>query len=154
MTVDDHTALLMKFDNDATGQILVTWVASGESTDVAFEVLGTKGSLRFTWRRPEELHVARLGQHPQTVVIGRDDPDGDLRFPVAGLGLGYVDAFVSLHKRVVDHHLGRAVACPTIGDAWRCALIVDAAQQSAEAGGRWHDVLVDVPRAQDLSEPA
>lgn len=140
VTVDDHTALLMRFDNNATGQILVTWVASGESTDVAFEVLGTRGSLRFTWRRPEELHVARLGQHPQTVVIGPDDPDGDLRFPVAGLGLGYVDAFVSLHKRVVDHHLGRGAACPTISDAWRCALVVDAAQQSAEAGGTWHPV--------------
>lgn len=141
VAVDDHTALLMTFDNGATGQVMVTWVASGESTDVAFEVLGTKGAVRFTWRRPEELHVARIGQHPQTVVIGPDDPDGDLRFPVAGLGLGYVDAFVSLHKRVLDRVKGVPVSCPTVTDAWHCALVVDAAQRSAAAGGEWRPVL-------------
>ncbi|MGB0102489.1 MAG: Gfo/Idh/MocA family oxidoreductase [Nocardioides sp.] len=144
--VDDHTAMQVKFQNGATGQVMVTWAAAGESTDVAFEVLGTKGSLRFTWRRAEELYVARLGQHPQTVVIGPTDPDHDLRFPVAGLGLGYVDAFMSLHKRVVDHHLGRVAApFPSVTDAWRCALVVDAAQRSAAAGGEWQSTLPEPP---------
>lgn len=142
VVVDDHTALQMTFQGGATGQIMVTWAASGESTDVAFEVLGTKGSLRFTWRRAEELQIAKLGENPQTVVIGPTDPDHDLRFPVAGLGLGYVDAFMSLHKRVVDDHLGQiAPPFPTLTDAWRCALVVDAAQRSAAAKGEWQTIL-------------
>ncbi|MGN6574761.1 MAG: Gfo/Idh/MocA family protein [Nocardioides sp.] len=138
VAVDDHTALFVRFHNGATGQIMVTWAASGYSTDVAFEVLGTKGSVRFTWRRAEELYVAKLGGNPQTLVLGPNDPDSALRFPVPGLGLGYVDAFVSLHRRVVDAHLGNATPpYPTIADAWRCALIVEAAQRSAKAAGSW-----------------
>ncbi len=139
--VDDHTAMLMKFENGATGQIAATWAACGESTDVAFEVLGTKGALRFSWRRPEELQFSTLSNAYQTLVIGPDDPDGDLRFPVSGLGLGYVDAFISLHRRIVDTLSGRLTSGPpTIDDAMRCAEVVDAIQRSALLDGTWQRV--------------
>ncbi len=139
--VDDHTAMLLTFENGASGQITVSWAACGESTDVAFEVLGTKGTLRFSWRRPEELYVATLGDAPRTVTLGEEHPDSDLRFPVSGLGLGYVDAFTSLHRRVVNTLMDvPTVAPPTIDDAMRCAEIIDAAQRSAGQNGGWQAV--------------
>lgn len=136
--VDDHTMLGVRFAGGATGQVLVSWMAAGQTTDVAFEVFGTKGSLSFSWRRPEELTIADSCGAPRIMTIGPDDPDGDLRFPVAGLGLGYVDAFASFHKRVLDRLDGvESLGPPSFGEALRCGRVVEAAQRSARSEGAW-----------------
>jgi predicted dehydrogenase len=136
VTVDDATDMLVDFDDDvATGVIQTSWLNTGYKTDLAFEVTGEKGALRFSWQRPNELQF--YAQEDQTVagfrsiVLGPPHSGAHAFWPVAGQGLGWGDAFV-----ISAHDFVRAVsedsaASPSFADGLRAAEVVAAAQRSA-----------------------
>ena len=54
--VDDITHTFVKFGSGASGSIEANWVATGRTMQHDFEVYGSKGSLRFSQERFNELH--------------------------------------------------------------------------------------------------
>jgi len=99
--VDDEADILLRFDNGAQGHVWLSWLATGTTMDVGFEVLGDHGSLRFTWQRPSELALydARRPADVRgftTIPLGPDHPSAAPLSAVAGIGLGYQEGFVTL----------------------------------------------------------
>lgn len=135
--VDDAADVLLEFESGATGILQTNWMAAGYKTDIAFEALGDKGALRFTWRRNGELQFyshkdpARL-QGFRTIHVGPEHPGAERFWPVAGQGLGYGDAFTILIGDLLRSIRNQEAAAPSFLDGLRAAEFVDAAQRSAK----------------------
>jgi predicted dehydrogenase len=144
VNVDDAADVLCEFAGGAIGVIQTNWVASGHKIDLAFEVTGDKGSLRFSWQHGNELQVY-LADDPvglqgyRTVVTGPEHPGGAELWPVAGQGFGYSDAFlIASNELLASVTTGRSVS-PDFLDGLRACEIVEAALRS-DAEQRWVDV--------------
>jgi predicted dehydrogenase len=57
VTVDDATVFMARFDNGAMGSIEATRFAAGHRCTNAFEINGSKGSIKFDFERMNELQV-------------------------------------------------------------------------------------------------
>lgn len=133
-TVDDAAAMLVDFADGSVGSIRASWAAAGYGSDVRFEVLGSRGSLSFTWQRRDELRLARMDGGAQTLLLDAAGTGARNFWSVPGLGVGYHDAFVSFYRKLFSpdpHSLGVA----SFDEAYSCHTVVDAARRSDRAGG-------------------
>ena len=85
VTVDDQTEILADFESGASGTILASWAGTGHKCDLGFEVIGSRGSLSFTWQRSNELKFfdatdAEDRQGFRTILVGPAHP-GRRRHP-------------------------------------------------------------------------
>lgn len=55
VTIDDVSHVLVEFERGTIGSIDVCWMQTGRSMDLSFEITGTKGALRFSQERMNEL---------------------------------------------------------------------------------------------------
>src|SRR5262249_20587752 len=53
--VDDLTVMLAEFASGATATIGAGWSMTGHKTDISFDIVGTKGALKFSWEHGNEL---------------------------------------------------------------------------------------------------
>jgi levoglucosan dehydrogenase len=137
--VDDASDVLLELVCGATGVVQTNWMAAGYKTDLAFEVLGSAGAVRFSWQRNGELDLYEAGasataQGFRTIVIGPQHRGAGRFWPVAGQGLGYGDGFTILLAEVLAGVAGAESVAPTFLDGVRAAEIVAAAQESATSG--------------------
>jgi predicted dehydrogenase len=139
--VDDASDVLLEFVDGSTGVIETNWMAAGYKTDLAFEVAGDAGTLRFSWEHNGELQYysaadPEYAQGFRSIIVGPQHAGADGFWPVPGQGLGYGDAFVILVRSLLGSLGGGATATPSFLDGMRAAEIVAAAQASA-ASGSW-----------------
>jgi predicted dehydrogenase len=142
--VDDAADVVFDFASGALGVLQTNWVASGHKIDIAFEVGGEKGSLRFSWQQGNELQVYFNDGEPtlqgyRTVITGPNHPGGRGFWPVAGQGLGYSDAFLIAWNDLLGSLRDQRPATPDFLDGLRACEVVEAALASAESGS-WVDV--------------
>ena len=77
--VDDQTEILADFDNGASGTILASWAGTGHKCDLGFELIGSRGSVSFSWQRSNELQFFD-GTDPEdrqgfrTILVGPAHP--------------------------------------------------------------------------------
>jgi len=140
VTVDDMTCTLVEFRNGAIGSVHASWAATGHKCDLGFTVVGTRGSLKFTWERSNELHFysdadpADLAGF-RRIVIGGIHPEAAPFWYAQGQGLGYGEAFVITLRRVIDAIAkGDGTTGPSFAEALHISKVVDAAMRSAETG--------------------
>jgi predicted dehydrogenase len=136
--VDDATDCLLEFNSGAAGILSTNWMNAGSKTDIGFELSGTKGAIRFTWRRNDELQVYRHADPLdsrgfKTVFLGPMHPGAGRFWPVAGQSLGYGDAFTILIADLLAALGQGSAASPSFADGLQAARFVDAAVRSAEA---------------------
>jgi len=140
VTVDDQTEILAHFESGASGTILASWAATGHKCDLGFELIGSRGSVRFGWEQSNELQfydgddpADRLGF--RTILLGPTHPGADDIHTVAGQGLGYNDAFVIAARNTLrDLAAGTTGSIPTFVDGLRVAEVVDAVIEAAAGG--------------------
>lgn len=142
--VDDAADVLCEFAGGAIGVIQTNWVASGHKIDLAFEVCGDRGSLRFSWQHGNELQVyfaddADDVQGYRTVVSGPQHPGGAEFWPTVGQGFGYSDAFLIACGELLGSVATGRSQSPDFLDGLRACEIVEAALRSDEEQ-RWVDV--------------
>lgn len=93
---DDQGHCILRFDSGALGAIETSRVAHGQKLGLAFEVVGTKGSLRFDQERMNELQLY-VGDDPvgrrgfKTLLVDGSCPDFAAFCPAPGHGIGYND---------------------------------------------------------------
>jgi predicted dehydrogenase len=63
--VDDLTVACMKFQNGALGTLEASWLTSGRTDYLGFEIYGTRGSIRYNLERIEELEVFKSDDDPR-----------------------------------------------------------------------------------------
>ena len=144
-TIDDQARFLARFENGAGGSITASWVASGRKMQLAFEVVGTKGSLAFTQERLNELKLYTRGQAKgrdgfKTIVAGPDHPPY-VNFCVAPAhGLGFNDLKVIEVRDLIEGLAGTGPApWPDFREGYEVQRVVDAVVRS-HGERRWIDV--------------
>ena len=136
--VDDLTVSLMEFDSGAVGSVHASWAATGHKSDLGFTVIGTKGSVKFTWERNNELHFFSGGDPQETggfrrIMLGGIHPEAAPFWYAQGQGLGYGEAFVITARRAIDAVMRNDTsASPSFSEALHVAHVVDAVRRSTE----------------------
>jgi predicted dehydrogenase len=144
--LDDWVAILADFDNDVTGVLESTKLASGRGEghrgqDVC-EINGSEGSIVYTTQRPLELRIGKKGDADlRTVEVPREFwvYPGSPRDPNAGDPLAtfrYDQDF-----EFIDAIRNNRPCRPSFADGARAQAAMDAAVLSAEER-RWVDVPV------------
>ncbi|BAI74762.1 oxidoreductase (plasmid) [Azospirillum sp. B510] len=136
VAVDDQAHALLEFANGATGTVTASWIAQGRKMQLAFELVGAKGSIAFTQERFNELKLYTVGgphgrQGFRTIEAGPEHGDYAAFCPAPGHQIGFGDLKTIEVKGLVEaigaHKAGRkAAAYPDFRDA--CAI-----EQIAEA---------------------
>jgi len=140
VTVDDQTEILADFESGASGTILASWAGTGHKCDLGFEVIGSKGSVAFTWQRSNELQFFD-GTDPQdrqgyrTIFVGPAHPGADGIHTVAAQGLGYTDAFtIAARNTLRNLAAGKVLSGPSFVDGLRVAEVTDAVIAAVASG--------------------
>jgi predicted dehydrogenase len=139
VTVDDTVAFLVRYTNGAVGTYEAARQATGHKNDNTFEINGTKGSLRFSFERMNELEYydARLPQGVQgwsTILctnasshpyVANYWPDGHL--------IGYEHCFISQALDICNVLAGKeaVVPLPSFNDAYQTQRVLEAAMLAA-----------------------
>jgi predicted dehydrogenase len=136
---DDAFAALAEFAGGATGILDASRVATGSRGELTFDIVGSRGAVRWDLRRMNELRVCfadgpEAEQGFTTIQTGpANRPYG--RFIPSSLGLGYADTKVVEAYRVVDALAKGEAVSPSIGDVLAVARLIDAVER-----GGWVEI--------------
>ena len=141
---EDAVQALLRFAGGATGVLETSRVATGRKVHLAYEITGSRGSLRFDHERMNELHLYQADDPAdrrgyRNVIMGPEHPYYGRFWPVAGCGLGLGDL-----KVIEVYELLQAVArghpaSPDFADGAAVQRLSDAILASASEG-RWVEV--------------
>lgn len=144
---EDSAQVLVEFASGVPGSFDVSRVATGYKCGLAFDLFGTRGSLRFDQERMNELQLYRnddgAGRRGyRTILAGPDHGDYRAFCPAPGHGLGINDLkviearnlLVAIARRARDARA--AGANPDFHEGARVQAVVEAIEQSA-AVGQW-----------------
>jgi predicted dehydrogenase len=147
----DTGQALLRFEGGARGQMLAARVAHGAENELAIEVYGDEGGLRWQHARPDELSFVRNGEPQQTLTRGSAFlaplAARACRVP-AGHPEGFLEGFANLYTdfaELVGARLeGRdadplAATIPSAADGLAGLLFIEACLRSTERGA-WQDV--------------
>jgi len=148
--VDDGVVALARFANGALGTMEATRFAPGHRNYNFFEINGSGGSLRFNLERMNELEYydcadsdgqqgfrviqTTEGGHP---FMGVSDNGG--RYWPPGHIIGYEHTFINTVADLLKGIEAGESPAPTFADAVKTQAILEACENSAEAGG-WAEV--------------
>lgn len=98
--VDDCTIALLRFSNGALGTLEASRFAYGRKNFLSFEISGSKGALAFNWERSNELQFYSAEdrgdvQGFRTIITGPAQPNGELFWPIPGIGTAYIETQVA-----------------------------------------------------------
>ena len=140
VTVDDAYTAQIEFADGTPGTLEASRAAPGHANDHAIEIDGTRGSLRFSLERLNELEVLREGDrgYETVLVTDADDPYVDHWWP-PGHVLGWEHTFVHENYEFLSAIDRGTEFEPSFEDGLRVQRVVDAVQRS-DAADSWVDV--------------
>lgn len=152
--LDDDAAALLKFEDDATGVLMVSQIAAGEENDIKIRVYGEKAGLEWKQSDNNTLLFKPLDGPVQMIRAGTgylsDAAQANTRTP-AGHPEGYLEAFaniyVAFHKAVTDHQNGEYKSAddydfPDVKDGIRGMVFVDTMLESSKSETKWTEFKV------------
>ncbi len=105
--LDDDGAVLLKFEQEATGTLMASQVAAGEENSLRLRIYGENGGLEWSQQEPNTLTVRWLDKPAETLRAGGGYTDrlstyatSNCRTP-GGHPEGYLEAFANLYKNFV-----------------------------------------------------
>lgn len=144
VTNDDHAQIMLRFAGGAMGHLYISRTATGRKMGYAYEIHGTKGSIRFDQEDQNAVHLYRAEGPEATrgftrILAGPAHPDYLPFCQGPGHGTGYQDQIIIEAKDFLTAiHSGRPV-WPTFRDGLAVSLLIETAFQSSDSG-RWHAV--------------
>ena len=140
---EDYVVAVLRMAGGALAVCEANRAAVGEQNNYAFEVHGTKGLVRWDFRRPGELQVSSgdqyAGQPTSTVFSEPGDGEYAAFQPGAGIAMGYDDTKVVEARHFVGAISGEASELANLDDAVASATVLDAMVASHETG-EWVEV--------------
>ena len=102
-TLDTNSAVLLEYENGATGMYWSSQVAVGNDNALKVRIYGTKGSIEWEQEFPNVMRFTKAGQPTQTLNRGHGylRPDAASRLP-SGHSEGYFEAFSNIYSRFAD----------------------------------------------------
>ena len=137
---DDYAQFLCRFANGASGSITSSRVATGRKMGYAYELFGTKGSLRFDQEDQNALWLYRMDTLPARagftkILTGPDHPDYVNFCQGPGHGTGYQDQIIIEMRDFLCAISSKRPVWPTFADGAEVNRVVEAARQSQESRG-------------------
>lgn len=148
--LDDDGAVLLEFDNGATGTLIATQIAAGEENNLRIRIYGEKGgidwqqadcnSLKILWPdRPVEIYRTGAGYLKEAVLHNTRTP--------AGHPEGYLEAFANLYRNffltvdALDN--GNTpkeewLDFPSIDEGIRGMRFIDLVVKAGNSSEKWH----------------
>jgi len=102
--LDDDGAVLLRFDNGATGTLSASQVAAGEENALKIKIYGEHGGLEWAQQEPNTLTLRWLDKPAQTIRTGSNYGNIESSFAVhntrtpGGHPEGYLEAFGNLYR--------------------------------------------------------
>ena len=147
--LDDDSAIILRFDNGASGVLTATQVAAGEENNLRIRIYGEKGGLDWQQVEPNSLTLRFLNEPAQTLRAGWGylSPEAtDYSRTPAGHPEGYLEAFANIYaaffRAVRAHASGQDVGAarcdfPDVDAGVRGMAFIDAALRSAQSDQKW-----------------
>jgi predicted dehydrogenase len=155
--LDDDGAVLLKFDNGASGVLIATQVAAGEENALKIRVYGEKGGLEWHQHEPNTLLVKWLDQPTQILRAGGGYGDRLSSFAVhncrtpGGHPEGYLEAFGNIYRNFAltlsakldgTKPSKEMLDFPGIEDGLRGMAFIDNVVASAASDSKWHEFVI------------
>lgn len=141
---DDHAQIMLRMASGVMGHLYISRTATGRKMGYAYEIHGTKGSIRFDQEDQNAVHLYRAEGPEATrgftrILTGPAHPDYLPFCQGPGHGTGYQDQII-IEARDFLHaiHSGTQV-WPTFRDGLAVSQIIETAHLSSQ-DGRWHAV--------------
>ena len=139
--VDDIGRAFLRFDNGATGSIEANWIATGRKMQHDFEIYGTKGAIKFSQERFNELHFYSAAdtagrQGFRRIEAGPNHAPYGLFCVAPGHQLGFNDLKAIEIARFVDTIAGNQMEPFNFRAGLRIQGLVETIHRSASEG-KW-----------------
>ena len=145
--LDTNSAVLLEYENGATGMYWSSQVAVGNDNALSLRVYGTRGSIEWEQEFPNILRFTKAGEPTQTLNRGHGylSPDAASRLP-SGHSEGYFEAFSNIYSRFADALLklqsGEALTAadldfPNVDDGIAGVKFIHACVESAKRDSAW-----------------
>ncbi|MEF8851260.1 MAG: Gfo/Idh/MocA family oxidoreductase [Haloarculaceae archaeon] len=140
VTVDDAYTAQVAFEGGAIGTLEATRNANGRKNDHAVEIEGSKGSIKFSLERLNELEYLREGSrgYETILVTDPDDPYIDHWWPPGHI-VGWEHTFVHENYEFLTAVSTGGSHEPDFADGLRVQHLLEAIQESDERG-EWVEV--------------
>ena len=147
--LDDDSAMLLRFENGASGVLFATQVAAGEENNIRIRIYGDKGGLEWQQADANSLTLRLLDAPTQVLRAGWGYLEAvaasNSRTP-PGHPEGYLEAFANIYatffKAVRDYERDPAIDYrdydfPNVDDGAHGMAFVDAVVRSAHSDKKW-----------------
>lgn len=141
---DDQAQLMLRFARGVMGHLYISRVATGRKMGYAYEIHGTKGSIRFDQEDQNAVHLYRAEGSEATrgftrILTGPQHPDYLAFCQGPGHGTGYQDQIIIEAKDFLQAIATGKPVWPTFRDGLAVSQIIDTAFKASD-DGRWHAV--------------
>jgi len=147
--LDDDGAVLLKFNNGATGVLIATQVAAGEENNIKIRIYGEKGGLEWKQEDANTLLVKWLDKPTEIYRAGTgylsSFASHNCRTP-AGHPEGYLEAFANLYKNFalslrakINHELPKEewLDFPGVEEGIRGMSFIENVVKSGKSNEKW-----------------
>ena len=137
VTNDDQAQFMCRFENGAQGHLFFSRVATGRKMGYAYEIHGTKGSIRFDQEDQNALHLYTMdGPEAERgfrkILTGPAHPDYLPFCQGPGHGTGYQDQIIIEAKDFLTAIANKTNIWPTFAEGLEVNRIVTAAIDSSD----------------------
>jgi len=155
--LDDDGAVLLKFDNGASGVLIATQIAAGEENALKIKIYGEAGGLEWHQMEPNTLLVKWLDKPMQVLRAGSNYTDflssyatQNCRTP-GGHPEGYLEAFGNIYRNFARTLLAKlegvepskeSLDFPGVEDGIRGMAFIDNVVSSSQSDKKWTDYVV------------
>lgn len=155
--LDDDGAVLLKFDNGASGVLMATQVAAGEENALKIRVYGEKGGIEWAQHEPNTLLVKWLDQPTQVLRAGGNYGDRLSSFAThncrtpGGHPEGYLEAFGNIYRNFAltlsakldgTQPTKEMLDFPGVEDGIRGMAFIENVVASAASESKWKDYVI------------
>src|SRR5215207_3410194 len=155
--LDDDGAVLLKFDNGASGVLMASQIAAGEENALKIRIYGEKGGLEWAQQEPNTLLVKWLDQPMQVLRAGSNYPNflssfatHNCRTP-GGHPEGYLEAFGNIYRNFAltlqailagNEPSKEMMDFPKVEEGVRGMAFIDNVVASSQSEKKWTDFKV------------
>ncbi len=142
---DDQVQMMCRFENGVSGQLFASRIAAGRKMGYAYEIHGSKGSIRFDqedqnalWLYQAEGPEAQRGF--KKILTGPAHPNYLAFCQGPGHGTGYQDQIIIEARDFLEAVAENKPRWPTFYDGLASDRAVYAAFESSESNSKWVDL--------------
>jgi len=155
--LDDDGAILLRFENNATGTLMASQITAGEENALKIRVYGENGGLEWAQQEPNTLTLKWLDKPAQTLRAGGNYGDRESVYAVhntrtpGGHPEGYLEAFGNLYRNFALSLSARLnneeprpewLDFPGVEDGIRGMAFIENVVASNQSNEKWTDYVI------------